>query len=294
MAKLAAFPKCFMDQLCVEHSMSIFEWIEMASTLDVDGLEFYSGFVDSLAKPELEKVKETLRDKRLEMPMLCYSPNFTIADPAKRQQEILKQNAMVVLTAQLGGRYCRVLSGQAYPELSRTQGVAWVVECIRTCLQHAQKRGIVLIMENHYKDNYWMYPEFAQKAEIFLEIVGQINSPNFGVNFDPSNALIAGEDPLVLLEAVKSRVVTMHASDRYLESGTLDDLKIQDGLQGYAKNLKHGVIGNGLNDYDRIFSTLEKAGFNGWISIEDGVNGMEELRQSVAFLRRKMRQYFSG
>jgi sugar phosphate isomerase/epimerase len=199
---------------------------------------------------------------------------------------------MINLTAQLGGKYCRVLSGQAYPDVSRQQGVAWVVQCIQACLEHAASRGIVLIMENHYKDNYWMYPEFAQKRDVFLEIVDQIDSPWFGINFDPSNAIVAGEDPLVLLEAVKRKVVTMHASDRYLENGTLDDLKAQDGSLGYAKNLKHGVIGKGLNDYDRLFSILRGVGFDGWISIEDGVNGMEELRQSVTFLRTKIKQHF--
>ncbi len=292
MVKLAAFPKCFMDQLCIEKSMSVFDWIEMASTLDVDGLEFYSGFVSDLDEAVLERVRLALQAKKLEMPMLCYSPNFTIADAGKRQEEIKKEHGMIDLTARLGGKYCRVLSGQAYPDISRQQGVQWVVDCIRACLDHAARRGVVLIMENHYKDNYWHYPEFAQKRDVFLEIVAQIESPWFGVNFDPSNAIVAGEDPLVLLEAVKAKVVTMHASDRYLESGTLDDLKIQDGSLGYAKNLKHGVIGNGLNDYDQIFSILKGAGFNGWVSIEDGVNGMEELRQSVAFLRRKIREYF--
>ena len=42
---LAAFPKCFMDQLCVDHTMTVFDWIELAATLGVDGLEFYSGFL---------------------------------------------------------------------------------------------------------------------------------------------------------------------------------------------------------------------------------------------------------
>jgi sugar phosphate isomerase/epimerase len=292
MVKLAAFPKCFMDQLCVDHSMSIFEWIEMASTLDVDGLEFYSGFVAALDAANLERVKQALTQKKLEMPMLCYSPNFTNPDPQQRQQEVVKEKAMIDLTAYFGGKYCRVLSGQAYPEISRKDGVRWVVDCIHRCLDHAAQREVVLIMENHYKDNYWRYPEFAQRREIFLEIIDQIDSPRFGVNFDPSNALIAGEDPLVLLESVKNKVVTMHASDRYLESGTLEDLRAQDGSLGYAKNLKHGVIGKGLNDYDRIFSILKEAGFNGWVSIEDGVNGLDELHQSVAFLRQKLKEYF--
>jgi sugar phosphate isomerase/epimerase len=294
MVKLAAFPKCFMDQLCVDHSMSIFEWIDMASTLDVDGLEFYSGFVQNLEPASLEKVKQSLARKRLEMPMLCYSPNFTIPDVHQRQQEVAKQEAMIDLTAYFGGKYCRVLSGQAYPEVVREEGVRWVVDCIHRCLDHAAKRSVILIMENHYKDNYWRYPEFAQRREVFLEIVDQINSPWFGVNFDPSNALIAGEDPLVLLESVKRKVVTMHASDRYLETGTLEDLRAQDGSLGYARDLKHGVIGKGLNDYDRIFSILKEAGFSGWVSIEDGVNGLLELQQSVTFLRKKLRQYFQN
>jgi sugar phosphate isomerase/epimerase len=292
MVKLAAFPKCFMDQLCVDHSMTLFEWIDMASSLHVDGLEFYSGFVDTLHPSTLEKVRWALAKKSLEMPMLCYSPNFTIPDAARRKEEVAKENAMIDLTAYFGGKYCRILSGQSYPEVSRKEGVQWVVSCIRESLEYAAKREVVLIMENHYKDNYWHYPEFAQKREIFLEIVDQIDSPWFGVNFDPSNAIVAGEDPLVLLEAVKHKVVTMHASDRYLESGSLEDLKAHEGNLGYASNLKHGVIGKGLNNYDKIFSILSEVGFHGWVSIEDGVNGMEELRQSVAFLQPKLKKYF--
>ena len=44
--KLAAFPKCYMDELCVHKTMTLFEWIELAATLGVDGLEFYSGFLE--------------------------------------------------------------------------------------------------------------------------------------------------------------------------------------------------------------------------------------------------------
>jgi sugar phosphate isomerase/epimerase len=56
--------------------------------------------------------------------------------------------------------------------------------------------------------------------------------------------------------------------------------------------LCHGVIGQGLNDYDAIFSQLSSAGFNGWISIEDGEDGMDQLRESVAFLQAKIAQHW--
>ena len=208
--KLAAFPKCYMDELCVHKTMTLFEWIELAATLGVDGLEFYSGFLDD-DDGFLKKVKAALEKQRLQMPMLCCSPDFTQPDPALLQKEIERQKRMIEITAYFEGKYCRVLSGQRRPGLSREAGLAQVVCVIKSLLPFAEKNGVVLNMENHYKDNYWQYPEFAQKMDVFTEIVDQIDSPWFGVNYDPSNAILAGEDPIELLEKVKHRVVSMHA-----------------------------------------------------------------------------------
>jgi sugar phosphate isomerase/epimerase len=290
--KLAAFPKCYMDELCVHHTMTVFEWIDLAATLGVDGLEFYWGFLED-DQSFLSNIKAALEHHNLAMPMLCCSPDFTEPDPLLLQKEIEREKRMIEITAFFGGRFCRVLSGQRRPELTREDGVAQVVRVLRGLLPFAEANGVVLTMENHYKDNYWQYPEFAQKMDVFVEIVDQIDSPWFGVNFDPSNTILAGEDPLVLLDRVKHRVVTMHASDRYLKSGTIEDLRKEENSVGYASRLSHGVIGKGMNDYDKIFSTLSSVGFNSWVSIEDGLGGMDELRESVRFLRTKIDQHFS-
>ena len=288
---LAAFPKCYMDQLCVGRTMTLFEWIELASTLGVDGLEFYSGFLED-DEPFLSEVKAALERHNLAMPMLCCSPDFTQPDPLLLQREIERERRMIEITAFFGGRFCRVLSGQRRPGLTRENGIAQVVRVIKGLLPFAEEHGVVLNMENHYKDNYWRYPEFAQKMDVFVEIVEQIDSPWFGVNFDPSNTILAGEDPLVLLERVKHRIVSMHASDRYLKSGTIEDLRKEEDSAGYASRLSHGVIGTGMNDYDKIFSTLHSVGFSSWISIEDGMDGMDDLRESVHFLRSKIDHHF--
>ena len=289
--KLAAFPKCFIEELCVRHTMTLVDWIEMASTLAVDGLEFYSGFLND-DPAFLGQVKDRLQKHGLEMPMLCCSPDFTQADPELLNVEIEREKRMIELTAFLGGKFCRVLSGQRYPGLSREAGVSQVVKIIKSLLPFAEKHGVVLTLENHYKDSFWRYPEFAQKMDVFLEIVEQIDSPWFGVNFDPSNTVLAGEDPIQLLTRIKHRVVSMHASDRYLTSGTLEDLRKEENEIGYANRLAHGVIGKGLNDYDTIFTILREVGFNSWISIEDGMHGMDELSESVRFLRSKIDEYF--
>ena len=267
MPKLAAFPKAYMDQLCIDGSMTIRQWIELAATLGVDGLEFYTGFVE-LADPQaLLNSRKIAADHGLTIPMLCCSPDFTHPDPAFRREQVEREKRWVEMTAELGGTYCRVLSGQRRPGLLREDGLTYAAECISECVDHAARHDVILVLENHYKDNYWDHPEFAQSTEMFCDLVSRINSPHFGVNYDPSNAYLAGEDPLELLDRVKHRVVTMHASDRYLIEGTLDDLRREEGHRGYAARLRHGVIGGGLNDFDAIFSTLRTAGFDGWISI---------------------------
>jgi sugar phosphate isomerase/epimerase len=292
MPRLSVFPKCYMDALCVTRSMSLLDWIDLAATLGVDGVEMYPGFFESFEPGYLEGVRRHLERSGLEAPMMCASPDFTQPDAGARRAEVDRERKMIEVTAALGGRFCRVLSGQRRAEVSRADGVRWTVECIKALLDTAAAHDVVLNIENHYKDGYWRYPEFAQRLDVFLEVIDQIHSPWFGVNYDPSNATVAGEDPLAVLAAVKDRVVTMHASDRYLSHGTLADLERQDGSLGYAGSLKHGVVGKGLNDYDAIFSTLRGQGFDGWVSIEDGENGMEELRQSVLFLRAKLAEHF--
>lgn len=290
--RLAAFPKAWLDDLCLTGKMTLSEWIELAGSLDLDGLEFYSGFIELRDDANLPGIRRMLGDQGLAMPMFCCSPDFTHPDAAFRQQQVESQKHWIDQAAALGGQYCRVLSGQRRPEVEREEGIRYAVECIETCLPHAQERGVVLILENHYKDNYWQHPEFAQKMDVFCDLVGRIRSPFFGVNYDPSNAILAGEDPLELLQRLKDRVVTMHASDRYLIEGTIEDLRKEEDSLGYAKRLRHGEIGKGLNDYDAILSTLAGVGFDSWISIEDGVDGVDQLKRSIAFLRRMIAQHW--
>lgn len=292
MPKIAAFPKGFIKQL-VSGEMSIYTWIDLATELEIDGLEFYNDFADVKDPSNWPKIRKAVEGTGMMIPMMCASPDFTIPDPAGRAREVEKEIASIRMSAELGAQYCRVLSGQRRKTITREEGLGYVVDSIEACLPEAQRLGITLILENHYKDDFWTEPEFAQMMDVFVELVNRIDSPWFGVNFDPSNAIAAGEEPLELLEKVKHRVVTMHASDRYLANGTIEDLRREEGgSAGYVSFFKHGVIGKGLNDYDAIFSTLKSVGFDGWISIEDGIDGMEQMLESAEFLKGKVKEHW--
>ncbi len=219
------------------------QWIELAATLGVDGLEFYSGFLDLNSIDDAKRAKTVLDGHGLAMPMMCCSPDFTHPDAGFRQQQVDDEKRWIDLTAALGGSYCRVLGPAAAggeprrrPPLRRRRD--------RRLHPPRGRAGVTLVLENHYKDNYWTHPN-SRRTPTSSALVDRIRSPHFGVNYDPSNTILAGEDPLELLRRVKGRVVTMHASDRYLVSGTIDDLRKEEDSVGYAKRLSHGEIGRG-------------------------------------------------
>src|SRR5690625_7174987 len=113
------------------------------------------------------------------------------------------------MTHELSRRYCRVLSGQRGPELSREECLNYAAESIKACLPFAEELNITLIIENHYKDDFWIYPEFAQKMDVFCDLIDRIHHPNFVVHYDPSTTYLADEAPLEFSQLVPDRVGTM-------------------------------------------------------------------------------------
>jgi sugar phosphate isomerase/epimerase len=291
--RISVFPKCYFDEL-YRGTMDYLDWLRQAATLGGEGVEHYDGFFKSLDAAGALPVLRTLAETGQISSMLCFSPDFTHPDAAERARQVQRQHTAIDLCVLLGIRHCRTLSGQNYPKMTRREGVERTVEGIKRSLEYAERKDVVLCLENHYKDGTWQYSEFAQPEDIYLEILGRIDSPFLGVQYDPSNATVGGFDAVRFLEKVKTRVVTMHASDRFLAPGaTLDELRQADGSIGYSDKLRHGETGKGLHDYDAIFRILSGVGFAGWISVEDGMNGLGELRRSVDFLKRKREQYYS-
>ena len=97
--RIAVFPKCYMEELCVRRSLSLLQWIEMAARLPVEGLELYPGFFASFDDGYLNEVRAAMQRHALRMPMLCASPDFTQPTSAARRTEVERANAPLAQAA---------------------------------------------------------------------------------------------------------------------------------------------------------------------------------------------------
>ena len=215
--KISAFPKCYLDKIAGERSMSVFDWIEQAKALDADGLEMYEGFFTSLDHDYIDRVGEAIASAGFAMPMLCCSPDFTHPDLAAREsagRAAGRDDPRHPAARAASGPSAGSSPASATRASSVSEGLDRVVPCIEESLVVAREANVVLGLENHYKDGFWAYPEFAQKREVFLALLDAIpDRTHFGVQFDPSNAIVAGDDPVALARG-RRRSGGQHARQR--------------------------------------------------------------------------------
>jgi sugar phosphate isomerase/epimerase len=91
-----------------------------------------------------------------------------------------------------------------------------------------------------------------------------------GINFDTGNAATFADDPVQLLMQVIQRVVCIHASD--------------SSLRG---ELKHTLLGTGITPFPALFAELKRAGWDGWICLEEAsYQGYPGVATATEFIRR--------
>jgi sugar phosphate isomerase/epimerase len=249
--------------------MSVAQWAREAAEVGLDAIDLSILFVQDLGKADLRAMRQEIEAAGMSVAMVTTYPDFTNprAENRRREADLLQKH--IAAAATLGAEMVRVTAGQAHPETQREEGIAWAVEGLTGALPVAEQQGIQLVFENHSKPGVWDYADFSHPTDIFLAIVRATAGTALGINFDTANTLVAGDQPLPVLEQVLDRLVSVHAADT-CTTGTLEPT----------------VIGTGLVPFAEIFARLRRFGFDGWICIEEASGtGRSGVDRAVRFLR---------
>lgn len=270
--QLSCLPVSYFSEI-VAGRMSVAEWASLGKAVGLDAIDISILFLPDRTLEQACQIRQAVEQVGMRVTMMTSYPDFTHPDAAQRQAELEAAIHSVQLAAAVGARFLRVTAGQAHPETPLEEGCRWAIEGLNALAERTAHLGVQLVYENHAKPGVWQYTDFSQPPQIFLHILNHLDR-RIQVNFDTGNATAFSPQPLALLETVLPRLGSIHASDT-AQIGTLE----------------HVLIGTGKVDYPAMFRLLQKAGWDGWICIEEAsYQGEAGVRQAVRFIRETWQQ----
>jgi sugar phosphate isomerase/epimerase len=258
--RISCIPILFFADMLQTKTMSVENWIRMASKLGLDGIEMYEPYLAGWKEDYLRRLSDTVHHAGLAVSMLTSYANFSDSDPAIRIGQVSNVKRAVNAAVTFKTNIVRITAGRWVDGISLDTTLSNVAGGIKECLDYAESRGVMLALEDH--------PQIGTKITHFMRILELVGDDRLKVNLDTSNPMVSGDNAVDLVELVKDRVVHVHASDR-------------------NKDLEHTVEGSGAVDFPGIFRILRRAGFANWISLEaGGTKGEESIRQGMEYINR--------
>lgn len=110
--------------------------------------------------------------------------------------------------------------------------------------------------------------------ESYRAFLKEMNSPAYGINFDPSHLLRMGIDPLRFLKEFAPQVVHVHGKDTHIDTERLYDLGHEqapvyaEGLPWGGSYWRYTIPGAGRAPWSQLFAELHAVKYAGYVSIE--------------------------
>ncbi|MBI4553600.1 MAG: sugar phosphate isomerase/epimerase [Candidatus Latescibacteria bacterium] len=253
MMKLACMSLSFSRPISAG-TMTLDSFIDWCYTHKLDGIDLHANHIPSQNPETLKHLKRHCLDCGLPVACLCVSNNYGLPDTqVMHQLEMTKRWIDAALI--LGASVVRLFAGWT-PEGDDPQA-AWTrtVRSLREMSAYAAVRGVTVALQNHNHHG------LTQVGDDVLRMIAEVNHPNLSHVWDTGQ----------YTDLYPSLEKTVHLA-RHVRA------KIYEIETGEERRL----------DYTRIFPMLERAGYNGYVSIvyEGQEDERAALPKAVAYLRR--------
>ncbi|MDA7597409.1 sugar phosphate isomerase/epimerase [Verrucomicrobiales bacterium] len=247
--------------------------LDHAAEMGFDGLEILQRQLVETDSATLQKIKRHAFLNGLDLMGFSTHQGFLSPDKEKRQKNVDHTIDCLEQAYQLGIPTMRVNSGRwgtskdfddlmankgeekAIEGYSEEDAYEWVIEAYETLIPEAEKRGVVMGLENHWG--------LGRTPEGVKRVVDAVKSPWLQVTLDTGNFL---EDPYDRLGQLAPQTVLLQAKT-YVGGG-----------RWYSLDL----------DYERIAKIMHEAKFGGWVSLEFEGNAdpLTAIPESLTLLRK--------
>ena len=246
--KLSLAAYSFRESLAgKQKSMSLDDFVELASTYDLDAVEPTSYYFPDPATPEYcRALRRHAFLQGLGISGTAVRNTFTHPPGPTLQKEIDHVKKWIDLAAELNAPSIRIFAGDLQKGTSEADAQRWCIDAIQNACEHAASRGVFLALENH--------GGIVTTPAQMLPIVRAVKSNWFGVNLDTGN--FRGADPYAELAQLAPYAVVVQ-------------VKTEISVNGQRQPA----------DFARLIKVLRDVNYRGYVTLE--YEASEDPRSAV-------------
>ncbi len=238
----------YPHQKAPDKQMTMEDFIKRAKELDVDGVSLESCFFPRFDAAYLSEIKGMLDEYNFDRVYAWGHPDGLEGGNNEAAYDEMVDH--IEYANAIGAKVMRVCgSSLMFRFEDHGPQIQKLSRMFTNAMKVADKYGIKIADENHIDYN----------ADEMLELIHNVNHPNFGINFDTGNFMRVLDDPIQGMEKLA----------RYTFSTHVKDLKInpQAAVNDWYF-FSCTPVGDGIVDNQRLAQLLKDANYEGFLAME--------------------------
>ena len=234
-----------------------------------------------VSQAEAERIRSVCREKGVEISSLAYYPNTMDPDPEKRAAAIAHLEKVIDASAMLGVNMVTTFIGR-----DQNKTVEENMELFRQIwpgiIRKAEEKNVKVAIENCpmlFGPDQWPGGQnLFTSPVLWKEMFAIIDSPCFGINYDPSHFVWQMMDYIQPIYDFRDKIFHVHVKDIKLYKQKLAAC----GTMAYPLDyMSPKIPGLGDVDWSKYISALTDIGYDGYVCLEIEDRSFEKSQQDV-------------
>ncbi len=251
--------------------------------------------VANLTEEKAKEIKTFCSERKVEISSLAYYPNPLDPDVQKREGYIAHLYHLIDASAMLGVNMITTFVGRD-PKKNVEENLELVKEIWPPIVKYAEEKGVKIAIENCpmlFTNDEWPGGQNLMTTPANWRKVFEIlDSPNFGINYDPSHFVWQQIDYIKPIYEFKDKIFHVHYKDIKVYQDKLADVGIMATPLQYMSPKLPGL---GDVDWGKYVSALTDIGYDGYtcIEVEDKAfeKNLDDAKRAVKLSARYLRNF---
>lgn len=251
--------------------------------------------VSELDDAKAAYILDYCKQKNVEISSLAFYPNTMDPDLEKREHNIAHLKKVIAASAKLGVNLVTTFIGRDQNKLVE-ENIELFREIWPDIIAYAAERKVKVAIENcpmlFGRDQWPGGQNLMTTPAIWRKLFAIIDSPYFGINYDPSHFIWQQMDYVKPIYEFRDKIFHVHFKDIKLYPDKLNDC----GIMAYPLDyMSPKLPGYGDVNWGRYVSALTDIGYDGCacIEVEDKAfeSSREKILDSIRISKRYMDQF---